>query len=355
MATTRNGGDVLQHAIGPSGEFSVRIHSGEVALQAVETDTIEVRDLDGRDLEERFNVEREAGSLAIRPRDRVIFDVGLGRRGRHSARLAVRVPRHATVSVETTSADIRASGLGGDHRYRTASGSIELESVAGVIGIEGVSGDVQISAAGEVELSGRVVSGDLELRGGSLRSIAVSTTSGDIDLDATLDGPGPYSVQTVSGDVNISGATPGMQIEAQTVTGEVTSDESRESRASRGRSSLVVGNGTIPLSFKSISGDLHVASHRSASGAVVSPAAPEPPTPPAPPMPPALAGARSWARPETAPAGSLVGGGAEAAHVARDPGEADARLAILRDLEDGRIDVATATDRLAALEDGSDG
>ena len=36
-------------------------------------------------------------------------------------------------------------------------------------------------------------------------------------------------------------------------------------------------------------------------------------------------------------------------------GEADARLAILKDLEDGRIDVATATERLAALEDGSDG
>ena len=361
MATTRNGGDVLEHPIGPDGELSVRVHTGEISLHAEETDTVLVRDLDGRDLEERFQVERTEGSLSIRPRDRAIFDIGVGRRGRHHARLAIRLPRHAAVSVVTASATVRGSALTGEQRYRTTSGSIELDGVTGVLAIDAVSGDVRIDGVGEIELSGRLVSGDLEARGGRLRNLALSTTSGDMELDVTLAGPGPYSIQTVSGDVNIMGATPGLQIHAETVTGEVTSDEARGSFASRGRSSLVVGDGVIPLTFKSISGDLHVASHPSASGVAVSPAAPEPPTPPEPPMPPTPDGAWHGAvdgRPHTA-VGAFEGDDTATDDTAtddpRDDPESDSRLAILRDLEDGRIDVATATERLAALEDGSDG
>ena len=356
MATTRNGGDVLEHAIGPDGELSVRVHTGEISLQAEETDTVVVRDLDGRDLEERFHVERTEGSLTIRPRDRAIFDIGVGRRGRHNSRLEIRLPRQAAVSIATASAAVRGSGLTGEQRYRTTSGSIELDGVTGVLAIDAVSGDIRIDGVGEIELSGRLVSGDLEARGGRLRNLALSTTSGDVELDATLAGPGPYSIQTVSGDVNITGATPGLQIHAETVTGEVTSDEARGSFASRGRSSLIVGDGAIPLTFKSISGDLHVASPGSASGAAVSPAVPEPPTPPEPPVPPAPGAA--WLGNVDGPP-HTTGGGFVADDTTTDvPGddpESDPRLAILRDLEDGRIDVATATERLAALEEGSDG
>ncbi len=331
MTSTRNGDAVVDHQIGAHGELALRIHTGDVAVRAVDGEIVTVRDVDGRDLEEQFVVERGPARLAIWPRDRVMLDLGFLRKGRGSAHLVVELPREASLTIDTASGEIRADGLVGDQRYRTASGDISLTGVLGVLGVDGVSGSVRIDAAGPVELSGRLVSGDLRLRGGTLRSLAFATTSGDVALVAPLDGAGPFSIQTVSGDVQVIAGRGGLRVDAHTVTGEVLSDGSRASKTRRDSRALVIGEGHAQLSFKSISGDLRIAP-ASASGEVASHASPEPPAPVAVPRPP---------EPPPAP------GSPEAQ-------DADARLAVLRDLEAGAIDVTTATARLAALEDGSD-
>ena len=340
--TTTNDGRVLTHQVGERGEVSVRIHSGRLEVTGTDGDVAAVRDLDGRDLDGRFEIERSAGRLVIRPRERGGFDLGLGRRGRGSVRLAVEVPRHATVALDTASGDVDVRGLDGEQRYRTASGEITAVGVSGPIGIDAVSGDVHLRASGPLELSGRLVSGDIDVHGGTLRSVAVATTSGDIELDSPVEGPGPFSIQTVSGDARVA-STGNLRVEARTLTGEIGSELDHRSESGLGRRDLVLGSGSRTLAFRSISGNLHVAAHSGNGGAPVpehaaalpvTARAPEPMAPPAPPAP-----------------ASAQGGTADA--TSGQPAS-DARLTVLRDLESGAIDIATATQRLAELEEGPD-
>lgn len=320
MTTTRNDGALVEHAIGAHGELALRLHSGRVEVSGTDGDTASIRDLEGNDIDDRFEVERAEGRLAARPRDRALFDFGLGRRRRGSAHLAVEVPRSATVSIDTANGDIDARGLRGDQRYGTASGEITLADASGQIAVDDVSGTVRVRASGAIELSGRIVSGDLSVRGGTLRSVALASTSGDIELDTPIDGPGPFSLQTVSGDVRVS-ATGNLRVEARTVTGEIESELDHRARSGPGRGALVVGDGGRTLAFRSISGSLRIVGVGSAPARRDDAEA----APTAPPEPDA----------------------------SEPPGD-DERLAVLRELEAGRIDVATATRRLAELDGATD-
>jgi hypothetical protein len=348
--TTPTGTAALEHEIGTTGEFSLMVPSGEVELHGTDASTARVTDLDGHDLEERFDVHRGPGSLSLRLRDRASIGLGFLRGGGKARfRLRVDLPRGATVDVNTASGTVDASRLSGAQHYKSASGDIHVAG-SGTLTIDSVSGDIRLDADGDVELASRVVSGDITVHGGRLRSALVTTTSGDITLDSELAGPGPYGIQTVSGDAIVR-AGDSLKVEAKTLTGRVESAVAavfgkRESR--RGGKGLVIGDGRTILTFKSISGDLRVADSMPASGASVSHDAPEPPasvgaapTPPEPPDAPL---------PPAPPAQPLTPPRPDAADTANAD---DARLAILRDLEDGRIDIDEAGARLAEL-DGDD-
>lgn len=325
--TTSLGPDVLEHVIGPTGQLTLRLPAGSVELRGTDGDTVRIRDLDGRPLEDLFQIDREPNRLVLRVRDGIHIDFGGLLRGGlrpGSSRLEVDLPRGANLDVDCASAEIAASRLGGEQRYRSASGTISLTQVSGSVNAESVSGEVDIEAEGELRLAGRSVSGDISLRGGRLPALTLASTSGDIEIDAVLDGSGPYGIQTVSGDVQVQ-AHGGVRVEGKTVTGEIIGHATQRADSRRGKHSVVVGDGRALLTFKSISGDLRIDDPTPASGVAVSPAAPEPPAPLAPPAPPELP----------------------------DPHDAE-RLAILRDLETGAIDVAEAGAKLAALEGESD-
>jgi hypothetical protein len=315
--TTSLGPDVVEHVIGLTGEFSLRLPAGHVELRGMDGDAVRVRDVDGEPLDDRFQIDRGPNRLDVRVRDGIHLG-GLLRGGprRGSARLAVELPRDASVNIDAASAEITGQGLQGEQRYRSASGSIRLTGIAGTVTVESVSGDVTLEPDGQIRLAARSVSGEIAVRGGSLPSMVLSSTSGDIEVDAVFDGQGPHGIQTVSGDAAVH-AHGGIRVEAKTLTGSVTSSAPHRSDSrQRGQHDLVVGDGRVRLTFKSISGDLRITDGSPASGAAVSPAAPEPPAPP-------------------------------------DVHETE-RLAILRDLETGAIDVAEAGERLAALEGESD-
>lgn len=325
--TTSIGPDVVEHVIGLAGEFSLRLPAGQVRLRGTGGDTVRVRDLDGQALDDLFEIDRAPNGLAMKARDGIHLG-GLLRGGprRSSVRLDVELPRGASVSVDAASAEITGTALLGKQHYRSASGSIHLTAIAGTVNVESVSGDVRLEPDGEITLSARSVSGDVTVRGGRMPSMAVASTSGDIEVDAAFAGPGPYGIQTVSGDAIVYSHS-GIRVEAKTLTGNVASSVPHRSDSRRGQHDIVVGDGRILLAFKSISGDLRIADPRPASGAaaLASPAAPEPPAAPPPPQPPAEP----------------------------DVHETE-RLAILRELENGTIDVAEAGQRLAALEGESD-
>lgn len=340
MTTTR--AIAIEHEIGPTGLLAIRLRAGDARLRAVDGSVVRVHDVDG-DLERSIVVERGEGSLSLRANGGGLFGEGK-RRGSNSADLVIDVPVRATVVVETASAEVTIDGLLGDQRYRTASGDIRLRDVSGQLSIETMSGDVDVLAVDTCSVVARTVSGDLSVRAANLDAFRATTTSGDVRMAGRLAGPGPFAIETVSGDMLLALAGH-VRLEASTVAGDVTSEVGARSEGTPGRRVLIVGDGGPTMTVRSMSGDVSLMKATAVTRSVeplTPPTLAEPPTPAEPPMPPA----------------PPANGGAETAFddsptvvVGRtEPAADDARLAILRALERGEIDVADAGRRLEALE-----
>lgn len=328
--TTQTQDGILSHRIGPDGLVVVRVHDGDIRVRGVSGDLATVRAADGEPLN---GLEIESGERSMTIATRRGPDLlGFGRReqgrGRSRTRdLHLEIPAGATVVVEGASADLDVRGLHGDQRYRSASGDLVLVDVRGTLNIEAVSGDVEVDADGPASVSARTVSGDLGLRAGSLAQLRATTTSGDLHISGRFDGSGPYAIETVSGDATLAPAND-VRIEARTIAGDIDSELPSQRDDTAGRRALIIGKGGPTVTFRSASGDLRVVAALRAAAR----------TPPAPPAPPAQAAPR----PSVAPPAPM------APDSARD-GD-DARLAVLRDLERGEIDVAEAGRRLEELD-----
>ena len=325
----------LEHEIGLSGLLAIRLHSSGIRIRGVDGHTVRVHDATGT-LDRTVRVERAPGSLSLRV-DRGL-SIGIGSvafaAGRRAPDLDIEAPFGTTIVVETASGDVTVDGLTGDQRYRTASGDLVLRDVCGRLTIDAVSGDVDVVVSGAGIVGVRTVSGDLSIRGEqALSSAKLATTSGEVRLEGRFVGPGPYSIETVSGDTVVS-PTGGLRVEVKTVTGDVRSEVESTSEGGRGSRTIVVGGGGPSLAIRSISGDIRVVGHAAAQRAIalMAPTPPEPPVPPEPPIPPQ-------------------------APPARDRAEAivpDSSMTVLQALERGEIDVAEASRRLAALDSVDD-
>jgi hypothetical protein len=333
MTTTTNGA-ALEHEIGATGRFHLRQLSGSIRVRGVDGATARVRERNGRSLAESFQIDAGEGLLSLTAPERFGLDVVFGIGRRSSLDLEVEVPRSAAVSIEAASAELRAADLTGQVKVRTASGDVTLDDLAGTLELDAVSGEVRITAVGALDLRARTISGDLAVRAPRLGRAEIGTTSGDVRVDAELAGSGPFGVETVSGDATIVGRM-GLRVEARTVTGELRSELPHRREASLGRKQLVVGDGAIPFTFRSVSGDLRVTAPRDnlptgvAMGETpaVAPEAPVPPAAPAAPLPP------------VAPTNPGAGG------------REVARMDVLRALERGELSVDAAMRRIAEIEE----
>jgi hypothetical protein len=325
MSTTT--GSSLEHQIGVEGLLAIRLRDGEVRLRGVDGETVRVRDVNDHDLRDVFAIESATGSLSLKAGRGLEIVVGPRSMrhgpGRHAPELEIEVPRRATLVLEAASGDVNADGLTGDQRYRTASGDIVLRSVSGKFSIEAVSGDIDVTATGDADVTVRTFSGDIELRAARLSALQLTSTSGDLRVAGQLVGHGPFAIETVSGDGLLAPAGD-VRIEMTSVTGDLTSDLDGKHLAERGRRTFQIGTGGPAVTFRSTSGDLHVARPSLIGHAIPAD------IPAAPPRPV-----------ERAPANGAIAAAYD-----------DARLRILRSLERGEIDVAEAGRRLATLDAG---
>jgi Putative adhesin len=221
----------------------------------------------------------------------------------------------------------------GHQRLATTSGTVRILDADGDVQAQTVSGSLVIRSAGELDLSARTVSGSADMSAARIRRLSLATTSGHLRLAGSLTGDGPFAMRTVSGDVEAR-LTGDVRVEARTLTGRIHSETQPESQpaARSGRRPVTIGNSGPVLSFESVSGGLWLAGPRPAP-----PMPPAAPSPPAPPTPPAHLAEEP--------------GGQIPAAITREPGEDAAEgLDILRSLERGEIDVATALQRLEQLE-----
>ena len=202
----------------------------------------------------------------------------------------------------------------------------------------------------------RTVSGDLDLRASTLSGLDVTSMSGDLKVAGRLVGDGPFRVETVSGDALLAPAGD-IRIEMTTVSGDLHSEIGGSAQGGRGRRSLVVGERGATVTFRSMSGDLRVvrAIRVESEDRPETAAGPDPePTATADAVAPdPVAGRDDTERvPVTflsapAPARSDDRSDTDATTTADDD---EARIAILRALEHGEIDVTEAGQRLEALD-----
>ena len=336
--TTNTGSATFEHVIGPTGRFQLRQFSGDISIRGCDGDVVVVRERTGKSITDSFQVEAGSGSLSLAAPGKFGVDLmifGVGRRS--SLDLEVDVPRRANVTVETASAEVEAHGLLGGIRVRTASGDVNLTDLAGGVELDAVSGDARVSASGPLDLRARTISGDLLVRAPRLDRSSIETTSGEVRVDALLAGPGPFSIQTVSGDATVVGRA-GIRIEARTITGDIRTDLPHRRESGPGRKAVVVGDGATTLTFKSVSGDLRVVAGRDDLPKV--PSAPRDATVAATADPAERPGAAS---PSPAPAAAET--------LAQDAGHEVSRLDLLRALERGDLSVEAAMARLAEIDE----
>lgn len=329
----------LGQQIGPRGRFSLRQASGEISIRGVEGDVARVRSLDDRPLSEIFDIDLGDGRFELREKER--FGFGLKMFRNVSMELEVEVPHGASVAIDSASADLEVSDLDGDKQFRTASGDVHLRRLAGAVDVQTVSGDIDLEGQAPVSLALRSVSGDVRVRVPRLKRLDLTTTSGDLWLDAELGGDGPFAIRSISGDATIVGRA-GFKVEAESITGELSSELPSKRESMPGRRVMTVGRPGATLAFRSVSGDLRVVQPREAAASMApgAPMPPDAPMPPAAPEPPTMPGVPAASATPANPTGR-----ASAAEVET------ARLDILRELERGEITVAEATDRLATLDE----
>lgn len=351
MTTTNHDAPVvIDHTISAAGRLTIRLAAAELRLAGTDGDRVVVRTPTGTSLPDRVIIETTDDALTIREKESLGLTFGIGRK---VVQLEIELPATAEVRVETISGWLDVQGLTGEQRYRTTSGETRLRAAAGEIELNTVSGDARIELADVAQLGVKSVSGDIAVSGGRLDSLRIGTTSGEVRVDSPLVGRDGHSIETLSGDVSIV-ATAGLRVQARTVSGDLTSDLPHRTEGRMGRRTLIVGDGSIELGFRSVSGDLWIHDGSGADGGPSSrstpterPAAPwHPAIPPMPAMP---------AMPVLPALPAVPGSTAAAVADDADPRGAE-RMAILRALENGELDVPTAMDRLAALDaDGADG
>ena len=322
--TTMHGSSapVADHPIGSRGRLTIRLAAAELRLAATDDDGVVVRTPNGAALPDRVVVETGDGGLTIREDDGLAFLVG---RGRRTVQLEIDVPAEAEVTIEAASGWLDGRGLRGAQRYRLVSAETRLVDAAGRIELSTVSGDATLELADTAELTLKSVSGDLVVRGGRIDGLRIGTTSGDIRVESPLVGRSGNAVETLSGDVSLV-TVAGLRVEARTISGDLTTDLPHRSEGRMGRRTLIVGDGSIELGFRSVSGDLRIHGPATTRADSTSFVGDDPGRPDA---------TDSDKRAE--PAGP------------RDPSDDD-RMAILRALERGDLDVPAAMDRLSVLD-----
>ena len=276
--------------------------------------------------------------------------------------IVVEVPDHLTdtrLEVHTASGDLEVRDLVGTLKLATASGDLRVRGARGDLTANTASGDLSIEGlAGRV--SAHTASGDARVTAARLDSFTLRTASGDCNVETTLTGDGPFSLESVSGDLYLdlgaeasdAASAPTTFLSFQSLSGDAyVKPPFRQVQ----RHTWRAGSGETGrrITAKSVSGELYAkltlrsASPR-AAGETPQPPPPVPPVPsvpPVPPMPPA-----AWeptvpvdATAEAAIVPDIVPPVGEELAAASDH---DHRLAVLEAVERGEIDVEEALRRL---------
>ncbi len=203
-------------------KLKVGLISGQVDIVAHDEPgvRVEVHSVSGRDLK----VAVEGDTLEVdHPQlnwDNWL-DVFKSFRGNARADVSIMVPRdvslkfgvvnaealvsgiHDNASISTVNGDLVIDGMQGDLQINSVSGEISVRNHVGRLAVHSVNGD--ITASGELEgMTAEVVTGDIFLDlTGTPDELRLSTVSGNIATRLDADVPVSYTINTVSGRLQL--------------------------------------------------------------------------------------------------------------------------------------------------------
>ena len=262
--------------------------------------------------------------------------------------IAVEVPRliGGRIEVHSANGDVHVEEFTGEIALNTMSGDLHVDRTGGNHTLQSANGDLRIEGASG-RLIARAASGDVRVNSAQIDRFEIQTASGDILVDATLAGDGPFRAQTASGDVRLTvrrpavrGAEPAATLTFLSVSGEAhVATPFRQ--AGRGRWQSGAGERGPQIDITTVSGDLNaaIAATESAVAAGSGRTPYQDDMPPAPSMPVAPA---DGSQREREPVNTDARPDA-ARPTAPDSAE---RLAVLEAVERGEIDVEEALRRL---------
>jgi len=346
MTDTARATDTREVLLAPGGTVEILTASADLRVRGVDGDRVVVRTRGGQPIDDELRIDATAGHVRIRDAEGGLHLGPIHIRTRGSAGLDIDVPHLAAIALRTMSGDVTADGIGGASRWTTASGDLRLAVAGGPVVMETMSGDAVLEATVPLGVTARTVSGDVRVRAPRLDLVDASTTSGDIHLEAALAAGARHTITSVSGDVEITTSSP-VRLEANTIAGDVRATGTHIAEGGRGRRTLVVGNGSVAVSVRTMSGDVRLRALAEAPATDV-PATGVPatgvPATAIPSRPVVVADAEASPNlrrnlPDGTGTGSAV-----------DRRELE-RLELLRALERGDLDVETAAHRLEILDD----
>lgn len=196
--------------------------------------------------------------------------------------LEVSVPARAGVKIDSVSASVAVSGVGGAMlAVDSVSGNIDVSGARpGEASIESVSGDITLdletnslaldSVSGDIRVKGRVtgvvdietVSGDAELAAGRIERLALSSVSGDSRVKTALAARGRITSDSVSGGLTLSLAPDtSARLLVETFSGGISSPVGKVQTEQYGpgkRLETRIGAGSGEIRLESFSGDVRV-------------------------------------------------------------------------------------------------
>jgi DUF4097 and DUF4098 domain-containing protein YvlB len=209
----------------------------------------EVNESRPADANAEISIENIAGSIVVTGWDRDSWDIEVdypNNKDSGGADLLIRVPRGCTLEVETVSADIDVSEVGGDAELESVSGRINYVGGADVLELNTVSGAIEAITDRPVQ------DGDFE------------SVSGRITLESDLASGGRFNLETVSGNIELRlPASVSADFDIESFSGSIRNDFGMEpSRPSRYLPSeelkFSLGGGDARVTAKTISGTIRL-------------------------------------------------------------------------------------------------
>jgi hypothetical protein len=183
--------------IGPGGEVDIEVLSGKVTIEAWNQNMVEVTGTLGDGVEE-IEIEGDEDGVYIE----VEYNEHYHGKQAVDTNLTIRMPAGASLSIETVSAGVSVSGIGGEADIETVSGNIFIASAPAESDVASVSGKIEIEAAGG-SIDVENVSGKIVVNGGVIDEGDFSSVSGNITIHAIPGPDGSLDAETMSGIISL--------------------------------------------------------------------------------------------------------------------------------------------------------